>query len=232
MDTIVITGANRGLGQATARYLLQRGHTVVLSGRNQETLRSQAERLRQEGLTPEALAMDVTSSESVEVCAAEVAARHGSIDCIVNNAGIMVKSESTFEDFSPQTFWTTIETNVLGIFRVLKAFVPLLADSRNPRIVNISSGYGVIQGMGSNHPSYRLSKTLVNAMTVQSHHAWYESRGIRSLAVCPGWVKTDMGGAYATSDLDQGVEGIAWAIMTAKDGPSGGLFRHGRPLPW
>ena len=77
MDTIVITGANRGLGQATARYLLQRGHAVV------------------------------------------------------------------FEDFSPQPFWTTIETNVLGIFRVLKAFVSLLANSRNPRVVDISSGYGI-----------------------------------------------------------------------------------------
>ena len=82
----------------------------------------------------------MTSLESVEGCAAEVAA--DSIDCVVNNAGIMVKSETAFEDFSPRTFWTTIEMDVLGIFRVLKAFVPLLANSRNPRIVNISSGYG------------------------------------------------------------------------------------------
>ena len=139
MDTIIVTIANRGLGQATARYSLQRGHTVVLSGCNQETLRSQAESLRQEGLIPKAL--DATSLESVEGCAAEVAARYDS--CVVNNGGIMVKSETAFEDFSPQTFWTTIEMNVLGIFRVLKAFVPLLANSRNPRIGDIRSGYGI-----------------------------------------------------------------------------------------
>ena len=232
MEKFIVTGASRGLGKAVARHLLQTERAVILSGRASKNFERAIADLQQEGLTPEALIMDVTSQESVDQSVSQVSERHGSIDCLINNAGIMIKSEELFEEFSVQAFHTTIDTNTLGLLRVSLAFAPLLFNSPNPRIINISSGLGVIKDMGSNYPSYRLSKTAVNAITAQSHHAWYKKHGIRTLAVCPGWVKTDMGGENAALDLDQGIKSILWAIETSPDGPSGGLFRNGRPLPW
>ena len=114
---------------------------------------------------------------------------------------------------------------------MIQNFSSLLAKSQNPRIVNVSSGMGSLTDMGSGTMAYRLSKACLNVISIQAQHELADQK-IRTLTVCPGWVKTDMGGANATRELSEGIAGILWAAKTGPEGPSAGFFRDGKPIPW
>jgi NAD(P)-dependent dehydrogenase (short-subunit alcohol dehydrogenase family) len=227
----LVTGANRGIGFEVCRQLAQRGFTVVLTARNAEKARAAAAKIKSVGHV-EPVALDVSEPRSIERAAAEVSQRHDHLDVLINNAGINYDTWETVENADIDgTVVETIRTNLLGPWRLCQAFLALLRKSRAGRIVNVSSESGSLASMSAGPPAYQVTKAALNAFT---RTLAGELRGTRILvnSVCPGWVATDMGGAGAPRSASEGAAGIIWAATLPANGPTGGFFRDGKPLPW
>src|SRR5262249_55932112 len=152
----------------------------------------------------------------------------GDVDVLVNNAAIHYDTwqRATAPDFA--VVHEAFETNVLGAWRTALALLPQLQRSEHPRIVNVSSGSGQLSDMGGGTPAYRISKVSLNALT---RMLATELPRFRVNSVCPGWVATDMGGAGGRP-VEQGAASVLFAVDLPDDGPTGGFFRDGQPLPW
>ena len=227
----LVTGGNRGIGFEVCRQLAPREFTVLLTARDGAKAETAAKELRGAG-TVEPLVLDVADEHSIKNAAAEVAARHGHLDVLINNAGINYDTWETAANADIDgTVMETITTNLLGPWRICQAFLPLLQKSQAARIVNVSSESGSLANMCAGPPAYQVTKAALNALT---RTLAGELRGASILvnAVCPGWVATDMGGAGAPRSVSEGASGIVWAAMLPDGGPSGGFFRDGKPLPW
>ena len=226
----LVTGANRGIGFAVCRRLGQEGATVVLASRDEARGDEAAGKLRYEGLDVVARQLDVTDQASVDAAATWLEATYGRLDVLVNNAGIMPNKarvlEATLED--AEAMW---QVNVLGPWRACQAFLPLMLPGGWGRIVNVSSEAGRFDRINAVATAYRVSKAALNAYT-KSLASELHPRGILVNAVCPGWVASDMGGPEAARTLEQGAESIFWAIALDDDGPTGGFFQDGKPMPW
>lgn len=228
----VVTGASRGLGRETCRQLLDRGWAVALTARSLADARAAADGLgAADRLLP--LALDVTDADQARAAAAAVATRWGRLDTLVNNAGVILDDwdDSTTLRSDPTVVRATFDTNTLGALRVSQAFLPLLLQDGGGNLVNVSSGMGSVSEMNGGMVAYRLSKAALNALT-RILHDEHNARGLRANSVCPGWVKTDMGGPGATRQVQEGAAGIVWAATLGPGGPSGGFFRDGRPIAW
>jgi NAD(P)-dependent dehydrogenase (short-subunit alcohol dehydrogenase family) len=230
----VVTGAYRGLGLETCRQLAERRYRVVLTARREAEGQVAAEGLAARGLDVRFHPLDVTNGASVQRLRDRLKDEFGRIDCLVNNAGIFPDPEpgsaaaSIFEA-DLDTIRRGLETNTLGAVRVCQALIPLM-EGRG-RVVNVSSGMAQLSEMNGCCPGYRLSKTALNAVT-RILADELVGTGIKVNSVCPGWVRTEMGGPGATLSVEEGARGIVWAATLADDGPSGGFFRHGEPLAW
>ncbi len=226
----VVTGARRGLGFETCRRLACEGMTVVLTARSLDRATDAVEMLRGEGLDVHAEALDVGSDDSVEGFFGRVE-KLGNISVLVNNAGTIFEGQSTPTlQVSPATIAQAFENNALGAWRTMRAALPQMNAAGYGRIVNVSSGMGGLAEMGGGWPAYRVSKTAMNAFTRLGHLE--AGPNVKVNAVCPGWVRTDMGGAGADRSIDEGVAGILWAATLPDDGPSGGFFRDGKSIAW
>lgn len=230
----VVTGAYRGLGFETCRQLALSGYSVILTARKETAGMDAASKLRQAGLDITFFPLDVTRQASIDGLAAYVKAEYGRLDVLVNNAGIFpdpdpATGDSTVFSADPARIREGFETNTLGPLCLCQALIPLMNGSG--RIVNISSGMGQLSEMNGGCPAYRLSKTALNAVTRIFADELKES-DIKINSICPGWVRTDMGGEEAPLSVEQGVKGIVWAATLPEDGPSGGFFRYGEPIEW
>jgi NAD(P)-dependent dehydrogenase (short-subunit alcohol dehydrogenase family) len=227
----LVTGANRGIGLEVCRQLAERDFVVLLTGRDAGKANSAAKKLGKVGRV-EPLVLDVASASSIQKAAAQVASRYSYLDVLVNNAGINYDTwETAGKADIDGTVMETITTNLLGPWRVCQAFLPLLRKSRAGRIVNVSSESGSLSEMGAGPPAYQVTKAALNALT---RTLAGELHGTRILvnAVCPGWVATDMGGTGAPRSVTDGAASIIWAATLPDNGPTGGFFRDGKPLPW
>lgn len=227
----VVTGANRGLGLATAHELARRGDKVVITARDLGKAESAAEKLASEKLDVVAAQLDVADDASVSRFFGWLENQLGRVDVLVNNAGAVLESgrSGTFE-VEPSLMLRALDTNTVGAFRVTQRAMPGMIDRGYGRIVNVSSGMGQLSEMNGRAPAYRASKAALNALT-RVFHA--EVRGdVKINSVCPGWVRTDLGGPKATRSIDEGAAGIVWAATLPDDGPSGGFFRDGKPIAW
>jgi NAD(P)-dependent dehydrogenase (short-subunit alcohol dehydrogenase family) len=232
--TAVITGAYRGLGLETARQLAQRGYRVVLTARREAEGRTAVAELAAAGQDVLFAPLDVTSPVSALALRDDLKARFGRIDVLVNNAGI-------FPDQSPgspaasvfeadlETVRLALETNALGALRLCQLLIPLMQGQG--RVVNVSSGMGQLSEMNGCCPAYRLSKVSLNAIT-RIFADELRDTGVKVNSVCPGWVRTHLGGPNAPLTLAEGAAGIVWAATLPEDGPSGGFFRHGEAIAW
>ena len=229
----VVTGANRGIGFEIARQLArQRGIRVVLTARDEAKAREAAGRLKREGLEVDIHPLDVTRDHGIRAIAEWVEKRYGRCDILVNNAGVMLDPRgSRVLDSKAQTYRDTLETNLVGPLRMIQAMVPLMKKNRYGRIVNLSSGQGQLSDMGVGTPAYRVSKTALNALT-RTLAADLEGSGVLVNAMCPGWVKTDMGGPGAPRTVEQGADTAVWLATLPDGGPAGGFFRDRKPIPW
>lgn len=229
----VVTGASRGLGREAARHLaLVEGHTVVATARRLEDLESLQAEVRQAGRQMECHPLDVTSDESAAALGQWLGIRFGRVDVLINNAGIGIDHyDTSLLDLPLDTLRTTLETNLFGVLRVTQAVVPLMRGSGAGRVVNLSSGLGQLSDMASGVPAYRISKTALNAVTriLATETA---GAGIKVNSVCPGWCRTDMGGAKAPRSAEEGIDTVVWLATLPDDGPTGGFFRDRRPIPW
>jgi len=226
----LVTGANRGIGFEVCRQLASEGFVVVLTARSDVNARTAAGKLAKAGRV-EPLSLDVADPSSIKKAAAEVASRYEYLDVLVNNAGINYDTWENVENADIDgTVMETITTNLLGPWRVCQAFLPLLRKSRSARIVNVSSESGSLADMGAGPPAYQVTKAGLNALT-RTLAGELHGTGILVNAVCPGWVATDMGGSGG-GPVSKGAASVVWAATLPDDGPSGGFFRDGNPLPW
>jgi NAD(P)-dependent dehydrogenase (short-subunit alcohol dehydrogenase family) len=227
----LVTGANRGIGFEVCRRLAEKDFVVLLTARDAAKAQKAARKLANVG-TVEALLLDVGDASSIKKAANEVARRYGYLDVLVNNAGINYDTWETAENAEIDgTVVETIRTNLLGSWRACQAFLPLLRKSKAARIVNVSSESGSLAHMGAGPPAYQVTKAALNALT-RTLAGELRHAHILVNAVCPGWVATDMGGAGAPRSVEEGAAGVVWAATLPQNGPTGGFFRDGKPLPW
>jgi len=229
----VVTGASRGIGLEICRQLGRRQDVrVVLTARNETKGKAEATQLRGEGVDVDFHVLDVTSEKSIRALADWLGATFGRCDILVNNAGILADPRgSRFLDSRPATYRQTLETNVFGPLLLIQALVPLMMKNRYGRIVNISSAQGQLSDMGVGTPAYRISKAALNALTCVLA-AELTGSGILVNSMCPGWVRTDMGGPGAPRTVQQGADTAVWLATLPDDGASGGFFRDRKPIPW
>jgi NAD(P)-dependent dehydrogenase (short-subunit alcohol dehydrogenase family) len=225
MAVALVTGANRGIGRETARQLSDRGYDVILSARDEAKAVAAAGEV---GARP--LALDVSSPDSIEAAAASVRADPGSLDVLVNNAGVGTDWGVSGTDPDFDAIQAALDTNFYGAYRLTVALLPLLRESAHPRVVNVSSGMGGISEMGGWSPGYRVSKAALNAMT-RILSTELADAGVLVNSACPGFVDTDMGAQFgARKPVEDGASGVVWLATLPDDGPTGGFFRDGKPI--
>jgi len=228
----VVTGGNRGIGFETCRQLAKQGLHVVLTSREPEKGQRAVETLSSEGLNVIHHPLTVTDADSVAQLAAFLQDEFGRVDALVNNAGVYLDAEgSSVFEAEIDTLRQTLETNVYAPLQLAQAIVPMMRQQNYGRIVNVSSGMGQLTQMGGGAPGYRLSKTALNALT-RILAAELEGTNILVNSVCPGWVRTDMGGESAPRSPEQGADTIVWLATLPDGSPTGGFFRDRAPIPW
>ena len=224
----LVTGANRGIGKEVCRQLAERGLTVILSGRDLKKAEAAAADIGMANI--KAAQLDVTDDACIARLREDVDRSFGRLDVLVNNAGGHYDYWQSAINADFATVRAAAETNLYGPWRVTQAFVPLLKMSQRPRIVNVSSGAGALNGLGAGPPAYIVSKTALNALTLMLA-AELKDDGVLVNAVCPGWVATDPDSPGGRT-IPEGAAGIVWAALLEDDGPTGGFFRDEQPLEW
>src|SRR5207249_7238874 len=188
MKTVLVTGANKGIGREVAGQLARKGFHVFVAARNPDAGRKAADEIAKQSGKATFIEVDVTDNASVTAAAREFSKVADHLDVLVNNAGIIVDGDNAVLKISDELFRRTLETNTLGALRVTRAFAPLLAKSKAPRVINVSSGGGQLTGGADGWaPAYCISKTALNGVTSQLATA-LPKFAINS--VCPGWVRT------------------------------------------
>lgn len=230
MRNILVTGANKGIGFEIARQLLELGFHVIISGRDENKLSEAWKQLNSGNAEVEKIVMDVASFESVKEAARILSERNLSLDVIINNAGILLKEDRSLLEHDDEILKNTINTNCYGPIRVIHAFQSMLKSPG--RIINLSSeGGSMSEPVGGWSPAYCVSKTMLNAITRQLAYE-LSARNIAVNAVCPGWVKTDMGGKHATRSVEKGAETVVWLASEARQELTGKFFKDKQEINW
>lgn len=239
----LITGANRGLGFEVARQLAQAGQTVVIGARDSQKGEEAAELLRTEGLDVESVVLDVNDSASVERAARDLRERHGSIDVLVNNAGILPEATAgAGEAINAALFRQTFDTNVIGAVSVTEQLLPLLRESPAGRIVNVSSTMGSLADQSNPEspfyamvvPAYQASKAALNSVTIGLSKALADTP-IKVNSVCPGFVQTDLtpiNREQAPLSAADAARVVVRYALVSDAGPTGGFFDYEAAVAW
>lgn len=225
MKTVLITGAYRGLGFETAKHLSARGFNVVLTARDPAKGKAAAAKLPNTRF----LELDITDDASVANAARQVTG----LDVLINNAGIIADGDQDIARMPIAIVERTLMNNAVGALRVAQAFIPQLRKSGSGRIINVSSGGGQLGDgdAGTWAPAYCISKTAMNGITSQLAAA-LKTDGIAVNSVCPGWCRTEMGGAGAPRSAEQGADGIAWLAADAPQDKTGFFWRDREVIVW
>jgi NAD(P)-dependent dehydrogenase (short-subunit alcohol dehydrogenase family) len=226
--TVLVTGANRGIGLETVRQLCAKSYRVLLGSRDLQ----RGEKART-GLLPEAdpavVELDVAAAK-LEQQAQDILERFGPIDVLVNNAGVHYDDWQTASTVDWKIVREAFETNFFGAWRLAALLAPPMRERGWGRIVNVSSEVGAIGSLGKSTPAYAISKTALNALTV-CLAAEYRNTGVLINAVCPGWVATDMGGEGGRP-VGEGARSVVLAVELPDDGPNGTFLRDGKRIDW
>ncbi len=234
----IVTGGNRGIGFEVCRQLAKLGMLVVLTSRDEEKGLEACKKLEREELTVRYCPLDVTHAAGISRLVGFLQKEFGRCDILVNNAGVFLDKNSPEDIDLPsifsakiETIRQTMETNVYAAILLCQALVPLMKKNNYGRIVNVSSGMGQLSDMNGGYPGYRISKTAINAVT---RILTDELKGSNILvnSVCPGWVKTDMGGVGATRTVKEGANTIVWLATLPDGGPGGKFFRDRKEMAW
>ena len=231
----LVTGSNRGIGFEIAKQLSMKKIEVILTSRDSANGKAAARKIARDGAKVVAMKLDVSNQVSVDNLSYEVEKTFGRLDILVNNAAILIDKDNVVASNADlETVKATLETNLIGAWRMCKAFIPLMKKNSFGRIVNVSSGAGEFEYMatsGGYWPAYSVSKASLNALTVMLAS---ELRGTNILvnAVCPGWVRTDMGGSNAPRSVEEGAATPVWLATLPDGGPTGHNFFDRKQINW
>lgn len=215
----LVTGANRGIGRATARGLVDHDATVYGGVRD-------AGYDLPDGVTP--VELDLTDEASLERAIDEITATAGRLDVLVNNAGVGATG-SPLHDVDTDAFDHVLDVNLRGASLLAKHAVPHLLEREGGRVVNLSSGVGILSDpINTEVPAYRISKAGINALTVSLDRT-YGDEGLIANSADPGWVATEMGGEEAPLEPEDGADTPVWLSRFAPGSPSG-LFWNERAV--
>lgn len=228
----VVTGGNKGIGFAVCRALAEKDFHVILTSRHVSSGQEAARKLERDGLDVSYFQLDVTLEDHIAHLKNHIEHGYGRLDVLVNNAGIFLDpKDEGWHKTKLDTLEKTLHTNTFGPFLLCEALLPLMKKNHHGRIINISSGLGQLSDMQGHYSAYRISKAGLNAVT-RIIAAEARDTDILVNSMCPGWVKTDMGGADAERTPAQGAETAVWLAMLPKGGPTGGFFRDCKPIEW
>lgn len=224
--TALVTGANRGLGRAIATSLAAHPDLQVLvAARNASDAASAASRI---GAGTLGIELDLDSPSQVAVRAAEIEAEHGPIDILVNNAAVLIEGDAL--GLSPAELTASLCVNAISPFALIHVLGAGMKARGFGRIVNVSSGLGSFAEGLTGPTAYSVSKAALNAVTVSAASALGER--VKVNALCPGWVRTRMGGEHAERSPEQGADTAIWLATLGDDGPTGGFFRDRERIEW
>ena len=226
----LVTGGNRGIGLQIAKDLLNRGWTVWLGVRSEEKGRAALDAIGDTPGRPQVLLMDAADESSISQAAEQFTAQAGQLDVLINNAAILLDNGGGLLGEASEKIYQTLHTNSVGPLLVVRHFLPVLGTGS--RIVNVSSGAGTFcSGVSTYAPVYSLSKTALNAITLHLARD-LQPKGISVNAVCPGWVRTQMGGAGANRSVEEGAETPVWLATEAPAELTGKFWRDKREIEW
>jgi NAD(P)-dependent dehydrogenase (short-subunit alcohol dehydrogenase family) len=231
MDKIIlITGANRGIGLEIGKQLLAKDFTVVFTMRNMAIGRPVVNEIRKVYKKAWFHQLNVSEEQSIADVITYFEETCERLDVLINNAAILHDQNHASVQVSLKDMRETMETNLYGPMMLTRAMIPFLKRSNDPRVINLSSTMGQLSTMGAGYAAYRISKTALNALTViQSKELARD--GIKVNSMCPGWVKTEMGGPNAIRSLGKGAETAVW-LATSANIPSGKFFKDKKEIPW
>ncbi|WND03543.1 SDR family oxidoreductase [Temperatibacter marinus] len=229
----LVTGSNKGIGEAIATGLAAEGYTVLITSRSLAKAVAVAQRLTQDGGKAYGFELDVTNEEAVDHFAQQILNQFGQVDILVNNAGIAldqwVQGQNLDLDYMRETF----AVNVFAPLHLIQKFLPQMKKQAFGRIVNVSSELGSLETMEmAGTVAYRSSKTALNAVTKLLALEIEDGEDIQINAACPGWVKTALGGPEAPRSPKEGADTALWLATQPKNGPNGKLFRDRSLYPW
>jgi|SRR5581483_293487 NAD(P)-dependent dehydrogenase (short-subunit alcohol dehydrogenase family) len=225
---VVVTGGNRGIGFEICRQLAQRGAQVILTALQAQAGQEAANKLAAK--TVQFHPLDVTNAASVDGLRGFVERTFGHLDALINNAGIFSKEDGPGLEVKLEVVRSTFETNTLGPLHLAQVLTPLLKRSGAGRIINVSSGMGALSEMQGGYAAYRISKAALNAVT--GILAAELSGAVAVNSMCPGWVKTDMGGPNAEREVAQGADTAVWLALDAPQTLTGKFVRDHKVIPW
>jgi len=226
--TVLVTGANRGIGLAIARQLGELGNSVFLGSRDLKAGKDAAKSLRRLGLDVAPVHMDLTVATTIDAAINDINKSGRQVDTLVNNAGVL--HEKPLLELTDAEIGDSIAVHLTGPVRLSRSLVPNMVARGYGRIVNVSSGWGSFaEGMGG-PGAYGVTKAALNALTVRL--AKELPSAVKVNAMCPGWVRTRMGGQGATRTPDEGADTAVWLATLPDDGPTGGFFRDRKPIEW
>ena len=224
MARAIVTGGNRGIGREICKELHDLGHDVILTARDEKKGKDAANELGVKFML-----LDVESPASVQAFAKAIAEAYDQIDVLINNAGVFLDKDRGAHEVDFDILYKTMEINTWGAWRLILALLPSFEKSTDPRVINMSSGLGAINEMSGGYPSYRMSKVAMNAMTKMLASDLQGKLTINSM--CPGWVRTDMGGQGASRSVETGAETAVW-LATNEKIPNGKFLRDKTVIDW
>jgi NAD(P)-dependent dehydrogenase (short-subunit alcohol dehydrogenase family) len=228
MKTVLVTGANRGIGYEVCKELGELGFQVFLSARNNEKGKEAVEKLKASNIKVDFIQMNVADEVSIKNASSAFGKLSLNLDVLINNAGLLEDSNEITR-MPTKELQDTLTTNSVGAFVVIREFLQYMKSGS--RIINVSSGAGSLTNMSTYAPAYSISKTTLNAITKQFSAA-LKGKNIAVNSVCPGWVKTDMGGTGAPRSLKKGAETIVWLVTDAPNNKTGLFWRDKKVIGW
>ncbi|MCE0522643.1 MAG: SDR family NAD(P)-dependent oxidoreductase [Methylacidiphilales bacterium] len=229
--TILVTGANKGIGLEICRQLARLGHHVILSARSAERGEKAVKELAREKLKVEFLLLDTADEESIRRAGRELKERVKSLNVLINNAAILDTWQGTILTATAAELRDTFVTNTLGPVLLVQTLLPLLEAGKPARVINVSSQLGSVQNMSDGWAGYGISKAALNAATRKLAQA-LASRGISVNAASPGWVRTEMGGDSAPLTVEHGAKNIVRLVTDVPPSLTNHFLEEHGEIPW
>lgn len=235
LKTALVSGANKGIGFEICRQLARKKFHVILTSRDFIKGNEACEKLKKEGLNIQYVQLDVSSSESIQKLIAWMKSNLPTgLDVLVNNAAVFLLTDrdqnSSVLSLDGNILVETLQTNLIGPLLLSQALAPFLIQKKG-RVINLSSGLGQLSEMDGGMPAYRFSKTAINALT-RMLASELKDKQVAVNSMCPGWVRTDMGGPSATRSTEQGADTAVWLASEADASMTGGFYRDRKSISW